>query len=104
MGFAVIGVINGIFISETFKVAACDDTIMLLQKERAQRIHAEKMVKFLRKADLSGDGQLDRDEFRNILEVPQIKTWLAAQDLDASCADTLFTFMAAGDEIVTVGE
>merc|ERR1719498_9509 len=58
MGFAAIGVINGIFVQETFKVAQGDDTIMLMQKERQIRIHTKKMKQFFAAADDSGDGML----------------------------------------------
>merc|ERR1719352_2248153 len=45
-GYAVINVVNSIFVQETFKVAACDDTIMTMQKERAEQIHVKKMSLF----------------------------------------------------------
>merc|ERR1712046_362523 len=44
LGFSVVAVINGVFIQETFKVANTDDRIMLLQKERAIRVHTKKMT------------------------------------------------------------
>merc|ERR1719502_937014 len=75
MGFAVISVINGIFIQETFKVAACDDTLMLMQKQRAIRVHTKKMKLLFEAADESGDGNLDIDEFREILKKAQVRTW-----------------------------
>jgi len=96
MGFAVISVINGIFTQETFKVAACDDTLMMMQKSRAMRMHTKKMQAFFEAADDSGDGFLDKDEFRSILQKPAVRTWLAAQDLDATDADTLYELLETG--------
>ena len=32
VGFAAVGIINAVFIQETFKVAASDDTVMMRQK------------------------------------------------------------------------
>merc|ERR1712216_223800 len=37
IGFSVVGVIAGVFIQETFKVATTDDKIMVMQRERAVR-------------------------------------------------------------------
>lgn len=97
MGFAVLGVINGIFIQESMKVAACDDTILLIQKERQLRVHGAKMQAFFAACDESGDGKLDREEFIECLENPKIKTWLAAQELNVDDADRLFTLLG-GEE------
>ena len=35
IGFAAVGIINAVFIQETFKVAASDDTVMMRQKARS---------------------------------------------------------------------
>ena len=32
VGFAAVGIINGVFMQETFKVAASDDKLMMRQK------------------------------------------------------------------------
>merc|ERR1719506_3590587 len=90
MGFAVIGVINGIFIQETFKVAACDDTIMFLQKERATKTHIRKMRTFFEKADISSAGSVRIEEWRAVMRDPRVCIWLAAQDLEPSDVDDLF--------------
>jgi len=90
IGFAVVGVINGVFMQETFKVAATDDRIMVRQKQMAMTTHVRKMRALFERADDSGDGLLDIDEFRGVVSDPGIKTWLASMDLDASDADTLF--------------
>ena len=39
------GVINGLFIQETFKAAACDDDIMMRQKAREEHVHRKKMMR-----------------------------------------------------------
>merc|ERR1719453_1631728 len=43
-GFAVVGVINGVFMQETFKAASMDDSLMVRQKERAAKLHKQKMM------------------------------------------------------------
>lgn len=96
MGFSVIAVINGIFIQETFKVAACDDTLMLMQKERAMLMHLKKMEKLFRAADNNVDGIVDKDEFHQIMDLPQVRHWLEAQDLVTGDADSLFELLDRG--------
>lgn len=104
IGFAVIGVINGVFMQETFKVAASDDKIMMRQKERAQRVHTRKMEALFQLADKDGSGMLDCSEFKEVVGDPAVKTWLGAQELDASDADTLFKLLDNGDGHLTALE
>jgi len=96
MGFAVIGVINGIFIQETFKVAQGDDVIMLMQKERAIGVHTRKMKQLFSAADSSGDGMLSWEEFKAVLEKPSVRNWMAAQEMDATDANKLFQLLVSG--------
>eukprot|EP00928_Gymnodinium_smaydae_P049059 TRINITY_DN32893_c0_g1_i1.p1 TRINITY_DN32893_c0_g1~~TRINITY_DN32893_c0_g1_i1.p1 ORF type:complete len:575 (+),score=99.80 TRINITY_DN32893_c0_g1_i1:57-1727(+) len=91
IGFAVVGVINSVFMQETFKVAAMDDVLMVRTKDRATKLHAQKMMSFLQEADCcDGDGHISKDEFFNILSDSQVKLWLSSMDLDTSDAETLF--------------
>jgi hypothetical protein len=104
IGFAVIGVINGIFMQETFKVASTDDIIMTRQKLRAHRLHSEKMSRLFEEADENGDGKLSLDEFRNVLESRSVRAWLSSMELEIGDVDTLFSLIDDGDGGITVEE
>eukprot|EP00438_Fugacium_kawagutii_P008705 Skav236565 [mRNA] locus=scaffold1066:482436:484876:- [translate_table: standard] len=82
MGFAVIGVINGVLMQETFKVASYDDTIMMRTKQKAMQNHIKKMQLLFEEADTSEDGRIDLDEFTQILADSELKAWLGAMELD----------------------
>eukprot|EP00434_Breviolum_minutum_P033127 symbB.v1.2.029312.t1/scaffold3193.1/size61566/7 len=82
MGFAVIGVINGVLMQETFKVASYDDTIMMRTKQKAMQNHIRKMQMLFEEADTSADGKIDLDEFKDILADSELKAWLGAMELD----------------------
>merc|ERR1712061_39441 len=56
VGFAMMKVITGIFLHETFKVAATDDDIMIMEKVRQTKKHVKKMQLLFEEADDSGDG------------------------------------------------
>merc|ERR1712032_71388 len=49
MGFAVIGVIFGVFTQETFRAAETDDQLMLRKKKAQAQTHARKMRFFFEK-------------------------------------------------------
>ncbi|CAJ1389767.1 unnamed protein product [Effrenium voratum] len=96
MGFAVVGVINGVLMQETFKVAHMDDTVMVREKQRAIRAHVQKMSLLFEEADTSGDGRVDLAEFKRILDDHEVKVWLAAMDVDVSDVDELFSMLDDG--------
>merc|ERR1740123_1968729 len=93
MGFAVVKVITGVFLHETFKVAAMDDDLMVLQKSRASAKFKAQMSKLFASADTDNNGTLSRTELQEILTETKTKTWLAAMDLEVDDADKLFDFI-----------
>lgn len=103
-GFAVVKVITGVFMHETFKVASADNELMILQKERMQQMHEEKMKLLFDAADTSGDGMLCFQEFDEILHNPWVKTWLAAMEINPEDVWALFDLIAGGDGKITSTE
>mmetsp|Transcript_115926 Transcript_115926/g.328523 ORF Transcript_115926/g.328523 Transcript_115926/m.328523 type:complete len:133 (+) Transcript_115926:2-400(+) len=89
---------------ETFKVAQQDDEIMMRRARQASRIHADKMRRLMQTADSSGEGQLDLEEFRRMLEDPGIRAWLASMEFNPGDVDALFCMMDDGDGTLTVDE
>merc|ERR1719162_1257454 len=56
IGFAVIGVINGVILQETFKIAATDDMLMVRQKKRGAALFRKKMMALFAALEHGGDG------------------------------------------------
>lgn len=104
VGFAIIRVISGVFLHETFKTAAMDDELMIVQKRRTQQKHARKMARLMKEADESNDGCLQREELKTILSYRDVKTWLAAQELDVEDVDLLFDLLDGGDGSISTTE
>eukprot|EP00931_Biecheleriopsis_adriatica_P074801 TRINITY_DN48798_c0_g1_i1.p1 TRINITY_DN48798_c0_g1~~TRINITY_DN48798_c0_g1_i1.p1 ORF type:complete len:548 (-),score=109.38 TRINITY_DN48798_c0_g1_i1:43-1686(-) len=96
IGLAVVGVINGIFVQETFKVASSDDRIMQMRKNREKETHRRKMRSFFASADSDDDNMVSWPEFREALRIRGVRDWLAAQDLDISEPKCLW-YLLAGD-------
>jgi hypothetical protein len=104
MGIAVVGVINAVFMQETFKVANTDDEIMVRTKTRAARQHVDKMQVLFRACDEDNNGRIHREEFRRVLEDRSIRTWLASMDLLTSDSDILFDLLRGDDETIDHNE
>lgn len=90
IGFAVIGVITGIILQETFKVAHTDDIIMYRQKKRAGQILRSKMKTLFNTLDEERNGQVNMKEFLSIAHDPEIKIWLSSLDIETDDLATLF--------------
>jgi len=95
MGFAVIKVITGVFLHETFKVASMDDTIMMRTQQNAVQTYSKKMHTLFVHGDSSGDGYIDRAEFGEMMGRPEVRTWLCAMGLDIRDADIAFMLVQA---------
>merc|ERR1712137_777763 len=104
VGFAVVRVISGVFLHETFKVANSDDDLMIVQKRRMIQKHRVKMMKLLQEADSTNDGFVDRTELCSLLKDVNLKTWLAAQEVECNDSDMLFDFLDGGDGVITSEE
>mmetsp|Transcript_72492 Transcript_72492/g.162866 ORF Transcript_72492/g.162866 Transcript_72492/m.162866 type:complete len:197 (-) Transcript_72492:75-665(-) len=96
VGFAVMKVITGVFLHETFKVAAGDDELMIAQRQRDAAKHMRKMKLLFQEADDSGDGYLTFSEFQEVMQDPRIKSWLAAMDLDVNDIELVWDLVDNG--------
>jgi Ca2+-binding EF-hand superfamily protein len=105
IGFAVIEVITGVFLHQTFKVANLDDGILLNETKREAKSQTEKMIRFFENADKDGNGELSPDEFREILEKDKVREWLSAMGLDVVHVEKVFQlFDINGDGNLTAEE
>jgi len=93
IGFSVVSVLTGVFIQETFKVATTDDRVMMMSKERAKKIHADKMALLFAVADEDGNGVIDFEEFHSALADAEVRTWLSAMELDVRDERALFSLL-----------
>jgi len=104
IGFAVVVVLSGVFLQETFKVAANDDFIMMRQKKRASRSHTAKMEKLFAACDLNGNGCLEREEFISAMSDDKVNVWLRAMGLDVTNAGAIFDLIDDGSGELTADD
>jgi len=97
VGFAIIRVIGGVFLHETFKTASSDNDLMIVQRKRAQEKHQAKMRHFMIIADTNNDHHMSKSEFHAVLQNKAMKMWLAAQDIDVQDIELLYDLMDNGD-------
>jgi len=96
IGFAMIGILNSVFMQETFSATELDNDIMVAKKRRADAAHRKKMTDLFEHADTNRDGRVGRREFARMLREPAIRTWLTSMNLDISDGTLLFDLIDAG--------
>ncbi|CAK0862685.1 unnamed protein product [Prorocentrum cordatum] len=92
-GFAVIEVMTGVFLHETFNVLSLDDSIMANETKRAIQSNTAKMKVFFQNADANGDGFLDKEELEEVLRREKVQEWLSAMGLEINDLVSAFTIL-----------
>jgi len=104
-GFAVLNVINAVFIQQTITVAQRDHDVMIQQKEKAVKAYAKDLHALFAKLDTSEDGFLSLEELKGIQSQPELLLWMSALEIDTNDLEGLFHLLDGnGDERVTVNE
>eukprot|EP00927_Polykrikos_kofoidii_P018570 TRINITY_DN18612_c0_g1_i4.p1 TRINITY_DN18612_c0_g1~~TRINITY_DN18612_c0_g1_i4.p1 ORF type:complete len:588 (-),score=81.57 TRINITY_DN18612_c0_g1_i4:101-1654(-) len=104
LGFAVLNVINAVFVQQTIKVATADQEIMLTQKIRAKEEYARKLRVLFMQLDMSGDGNVTWDEFCDALSDASVKAWMNALELEPGDMRGLFMLLDDGDGQIDIEE
>lgn len=109
VGFAVLKVITGVFLHETFRTAGLDDDVMIQNRRMMRERFRNKMLTFFDEADVGsgdGDGVVSCEEFGEMIADDRVHTWLEAMDLrirDVG-ADRIFAYLAGPDGVLTRDE
>lgn len=105
IGFAVIGVINGVILQETFKVAQTDDVIKVRNEKRAKAAFHHKMESLFTALDLDKDNKLTFKEFMVVAAQPDVQLWLQSFAIETDDLLTLFLLIDCnGDGTLTLRE
>jgi len=104
IGFAVLNVINAVFIQTTLKVAQADKDVMIMQKQRAQEDFTRKLKSLFFELDTSGDGMVTLDEFKTMLSQPTIRAWMGALEIDTHDMEGLFLLIDDGNGQISLAE
>jgi len=97
VSFAIIMVIRGIFLHETFQAADSNDNLMILKQMRTRNEILRKFERLFFEADVSGDGFVSHEEFTLIMKDERVQTWLAAMGLDVPDANIIFEMVDSGE-------
>eukprot|EP00747_Dinoflagellata_sp_TGD_P003169 gnl/TRDRNA2_/TRDRNA2_107245_c0_seq2.p1 gnl/TRDRNA2_/TRDRNA2_107245_c0~~gnl/TRDRNA2_/TRDRNA2_107245_c0_seq2.p1 ORF type:complete len:490 (+),score=70.59 gnl/TRDRNA2_/TRDRNA2_107245_c0_seq2:131-1471(+) len=103
--FGLVRVITAVFIAETNRVAARDDELELLQKQRAQKHQAQKLRKiFLDIYDVTEDGRINFEEFKELMKDTRVIAWATNAGITRSELDHLFHILDDGGHVISLEE
>jgi len=103
-GFAIVTVITGVFLHETFKVANSDNDLMVIQQRRKKQVHLTEMTRLFAAADSDLSGHLTFQEFHFLMADPFVGSWMAAYEIDVTDVELLFCLMDDGDGTISANE
>lgn len=104
VGFAILNVVNAVFIQQTMRVAQADQELIIKQRIRAESAYASKMRQFFEKLDRHRSGFLTWKDFNAALQKPELRSWMATLDLETYDLVNLFHLIDDGDGQITVAE
>eukprot|EP00438_Fugacium_kawagutii_P023586 Skav205942 [mRNA] locus=scaffold442:26363:34325:+ [translate_table: standard] len=88
LGFAVLNVVNAVFVQQTMKTASSDEELAFRQKEKDGSLrksaggkatgwdiaqYMRKVKRLFQTMDASGDGAINLDEFSKLVKSPKLK-------------------------------
>merc|ERR1712216_75014 len=104
VGFAMLSVIQAVFIQQTMKSAQQDEDFIVQQKQREKDSYVAKLKALFTRLDKSGDGQLNWDEFNSLTDDNRMKFLMSALDVDVRDLQSLFLLLEDGDGCINAEE
>lgn len=104
IGFAVLMVVQAVFIQQTMKATQLDDEQLAKQERRKKQKLMHRLERVFRKLDTTGDGLLEWNEFQEALQQEEVRSILKVFELEAGDFKTLFKMLDDGDGEISVEE
>jgi len=104
IGFAIVGIINGAVMQETFKAAARDQDVMVRDKRKQVQEIRRSLQLVFESLDRRHKGNLDLAQFTKVCAHPVLRLWLNSIGLNTEDAEKLFKLIDDGDGLISAEE
>ncbi|CAL1152604.1 unnamed protein product [Cladocopium goreaui] len=77
LGFAVLNVVNSVFVQQTMRIATSDEQLAFKKKEQELASYTRKVKNLFATMDQSGDGVINFEEFSKLVQSPMLQFLLS---------------------------
>lgn len=102
IGFAVLMVVQAVFIQQTMKTTQLDDEFLANQEHKAKEKTIRRLERLFKRMDTDQDGALHFEEIQIALEKTEIQDLFALVDLDVHDFRSLFKILDHGDGQISI--
>merc|ERR1712194_15168 len=102
--FAVICIIQALFLKDTLEIAANDAEAMVQEHMLIKAEYMKKLHSVFLAADTSGDGKVTLEEFEIVMAVPDVQNYMEVLELQCSEAVALFNLLDNGGGVISYEE
>eukprot|EP00913_Durusdinium_trenchii_P018294 g17187.t1 len=121
LGFAVLNVVNAVFVQQTMRTASSDEELAYKQRQKEIALYTKKARRLFQNMDSTlgrralpvrvvtrrvetGDGAINLEEFSKLVQSPKLKFWMSQLELEYHDLLSLFEFLDNGDGHITLTE
>eukprot|EP00403_Amphidinium_massartii_P003209 CAMPEP_0178380970 /NCGR_PEP_ID=MMETSP0689_2-20121128/5740_1 /TAXON_ID=160604 /ORGANISM="Amphidinium massartii, Strain CS-259" /LENGTH=704 /DNA_ID=CAMNT_0020001135 /DNA_START=1 /DNA_END=2115 /DNA_ORIENTATION=- len=102
--FAIIRIINALFLQETLKVASADLDMQVQMSMAEKQSYIEKLRGVFEELDESGDGLISLEEFQSVFTNARVKNIMSLLGLEIHEVSGLYDLLDDGDGQITYDE
>eukprot|EP00434_Breviolum_minutum_P018089 symbB.v1.2.015954.t2/scaffold1204.1/size131571/1 len=104
LGFAVLNVVNAVFVQQTMRTASSDEELAYKTRQKEIGLYTKKVKRLFQTMDSTGDGAINLEEFSKLVQSPKLKFWMSQLELEYHDLLSLFEFLDNGDGQITLTE
>lgn len=104
LGFAVLNVMNAVFVQQTMRTAVMDEDLAYKQRQKEIDQYTKKVKTLFQGLDSTGDGSINLEEFSKLVKSDKLAFWMSQLELEYHDLLQLFEFLDNGDGQITLTE
>lgn len=104
LGFAILNVMNAVFVQQTMRTAVMDEDLAFKQRQKEIDQYTKKVKTLFQGLDSSGDGAINLEEFSKLVKSDKLAFWMSQLELEYHDLLQLFEFLDNGDGQITLTE